>query len=172
MEEGRGFAKSELTFAVAVPFLMSMIGNISGGYLSDKLSAKYGLKTGRKLLGVSGLAVSAIFMFLAGFIPGKLQVFIFLSLCFGIIDLMLPSAWAVCLDVGKRYAGAVSGAMNTAGNIGGFVCASVFGYLVDATGNYNFPLFIISGMLLISAFLFLRIDPTKPLIASDNHIVS
>jgi len=166
MEEGRGFAKSELTYAVAVPFLMSMIGNISGGYLSDKLSAKYGLKTGRKLLGVSGLAVSAIFMFLAGFIPGKLQVFIFLSLCFGIIDLMLPSAWAICLDVGKKYAGAVSGAMNTAGNIGGFACASVFGYLVDATGNYNFPLFVISGMLLISAFLFLRIDPTKQLITS------
>ena len=166
MEEGRGFAKSELTYAVAVPFLMSMIGNISGGYLSDKLSAKYGLKIGRKLLGVSGLAVSAVFMFLAGFIPGKLQVFIFLSLCFGIIDLMLPSAWAICLDVGKKYAGAVSGAMNTAGNIGGFACASVFGYLVDATGNYNFPLFIISGMLLISAFLFLRIDPTKQLIKS------
>jgi len=59
MEEGRGFAKNELTYAVAVPFLMSMIGNISGGYLSDKLSDRYGLKTGRKLLGVSGLAVSA-----------------------------------------------------------------------------------------------------------------
>lgn len=167
LEEGRGFAKSELTYAIAVPFLMSMIGNISGGYLSDRLSGKYGLKTGRKLLGVTGLAVSAVFMFLAGFIPGKMQVFIFLSLCFGIIDLMLPSAWAVCLDVGKKYAGAVSGAMNTAGNIGGFVCASVFGYLVDATGNYNFPLFVISGMLVISAFLFLQIDPTKKLIVSE-----
>ena len=166
MEEGRGFAKSELTYAVAVPFLMSMIGNISGGYLSDRLSKKYGLKTGRKLLGVTGLSVSAVFMFLAGFIDGKMQVFIFLSLCFGIIDLMLPSAWAVCLDIGKKYAGAVSGAMNTAGNIGGFVCAAVFGYLVDATGNYNFPLFIISGMLIVSAFLFLHIDPTKNLIAS------
>lgn len=167
MEEGRGFAKSELTYAVAVPYLMSMIGNISGGYLSDRLSKKYGLKTGRRLLGATGLAVSAMFMFLAGFIPGKMQVFIFLSLCFGIIDLMLPSAWAVCLDKGKKYAGAVSGAMNTAGNIGGFVCASVFGYLVDATGNYNFPLFVISGMLIISAFLFIQIDPTKQLITIE-----
>ncbi len=164
LEEGRGFEKSELTYAVAVPFLLSMIGNISGGYLSDRFSKKYGLKTGRRLLGVSGLAVSAVFMFLAGFIPGKMQVFIFLSLCFGIIDLMLPSAWAVCLDVGRKYAGAVSGAMNTAGNIGGFVCASVFGYLVDATGNYNFPLFVISGMLFISALLFLQIDPTNQLV--------
>jgi predicted MFS family arabinose efflux permease len=163
MEEGRGFAKSELTYVVAVPFLMSMAGNITGGYLSDRLSKKYGLKTGRRLPGVCGLAVSAVFMFLAGFIPGKTEVFIFLSLCFGVIDLMLPSAWAVCIDVGKQYSGAVSGAMNTAGNIGGFVCASVFGYLVDATGNYNFPLLVISGMLVISAFLFMQIDPTREL---------
>jgi MFS family permease len=163
MEQGRGFTKQELTYAVAVPFLMSVIGNISGGYLSDKFSKKYGLKIGRRLLGVSGLALSAIFMFLAAFIPGKMQVFIFLSLCFGVIDLMLPSAWAVCLDIGKSYAGAISGAMNTAGNIGGFICASAFGYIVDATGNYNYPLFIISGMLVISAVLFLQIDASKPI---------
>jgi len=167
MELGRGFEKSQLTYAIAAPFVMSMIGNIAGGYLSDKLSKKYGLKIGRKLLGVTGLAMSALFMFLAGFIPGKMQVFIFLSLCFGVIDLMLPSAWAICLDVGKKYAGAVSGAMNTAGNIGGFVCATVFGYVVDATGNYNYPLYVISGMLVISALLFLRIDPTKQLVEEN-----
>ena len=163
MELGRGFTKSQLTYAVAVPFLMSMIGNIAGGFLSDKLSIRYGLRTGRRLLGAGALAVSAVCMFLAGFIPGKLQVFIFLSLCFGIIDLMLPSAWAICTDIGRKFAGAVSGAMNTAGNIGGFICASVFGYVVDATGNYNVPLYVIAGMLLISAFLFLKLDPSKPL---------
>ncbi|MBN1415265.1 MAG: MFS transporter [Bacteroidales bacterium] len=164
MEEGRGFELKELNWAVAVPFLMSMIGNISGGFLSDKISVKYGLKTGRRVVGVSALALSAVFMFLAAFIPGKMQVFIFLSLCFGVIDLMLPCAWAVCLDVGKKYGGAVSGAMNTAGNIGGFVCASLFGYLVDKTGDYNFPLYVISGMLVISALLFSRIDASKQLI--------
>jgi MFS family permease len=158
MEKGRGFELKELNWAVSVPFLMSMIGNITGGYLSDKFSSKYGLKSGRRILGVGGLALSAIFMFLAAFIPGKMQVFIFLSLCFGVIDLMLPSAWAVCLDIGKKYGGAISGAMNTAGNIGGFACASLFGYLVKSTGNYNFPLYVISGMLVISALLFSRID--------------
>lgn len=161
MERGRGFSKTELTYAVAVPFLMGVMGNIAGGYLSDKLSKKYGVKIGRRLLGVGALATSAILMFLAGFIPGKIQVFVLLSLCFGVMDLMLPSAWAICLDVGKKYAGAISGAMNTAGNLGGFVCATVFGYLVQATGNYNFPLYIIAGMLLISAFLFLGINPEK-----------
>lgn len=164
MELGRGFAKSELTYAVAVPFIMSMIGNISGGYLTDKLSAKYGLKIGRKALGSTSLAVSAVCMFLAAFIPGKMAVFVFLSLCFGIFDLMLPSAWALCIDLGKQHAGAISGAMNTAGNIGGFFCGILFGFLVQSSGNYNLPLYMIAGMLLISALLFSFINPTKPIV--------
>ncbi|MBQ7297014.1 MAG: MFS transporter, partial [Alistipes sp.] len=164
MEVGRGFDKSELTYVIAIPFVMSMVGNIAGGYLSSKLSLKYGLNVGRRLLGVGGLAVSALFMFLAAFIPGKTEVFIFLSLAFGVIDLMLPSAWAICSDIGGRYSGAVSGAMNTAGNIGGFVCATAFGYLIEATGNYNVPLFVITAMLAISALLFFAINPTKQLV--------
>ena len=80
---------------------------------------------------------------------------------------MKPSAWALCIDLGKKYAGAVSGAMNTAGNLGGFVCATVFGYLVKATGNYNLPLFVIAGMLIISAVLFLFINPEKQILPEE-----
>ncbi len=164
MELGRGFAKSELTYAVAVPFIMSMIGNISGGYLTDRLTKKYGLKVGRKALGSTSLAISAICMFLAAFIPGKMAVFVFLSLCFGIFDLMLPSAWALCIDLGKQHAGTISGAMNTAGNLGGFFCGILFGFLVQSSGNYNLPLYMIAGMLIISAALFALINPTKPIV--------
>ena len=164
MELGRGFDKTELTYAVAVPFIMSMIGNIAGGHLTDKLTQKYGIKIGRKALGSTSLTVSAVCMFLAAFIPGKMAVFVFLSLCFGIFDLMLPSAWALCIDLGKRHAGTISGAMNTAGNIGGFCCGILFGELVQQSGNYNLPLYMIAVMLLVSAVLFAFINPEKPII--------
>ena len=164
MELGRGFDKTELTYAVAVPFIMSMIGNIAGGHLTDKLTQKYGIKIGRMALGSTSLTVSAVCMFLAAFIPGKMAVFVFLSLCFGIFDLMLPSAWALCIDLGKRHAGTISGAMNTAGNIGGFCCGILFGELVQQSGNYNLPLYMIAVMLLVSAVLFAFINPEKPII--------
>jgi MFS transporter, ACS family, glucarate transporter len=163
MKRGRGFTNDELQYAIALPFLMGVIGNIAGGYLSDYFSKRFGLKIGRRVLGVSGLVAASVFMFLAAFIPGKIQVLVFLSLCFGVMDLMLPSAWAICVDIGKKYAGSISGAMNTAGNISGFFCASLFGYMVKSSGNYNFPLFVISGMLIISAILFLTIDASKPI---------
>ena len=168
MELGRGFDKTELTYAVAVPFIMSMMGNIAGGHLTDKLTKKYGIKTGRKALGSTSLAISAVCMFLAAFIPGKMAVFIFLSLCFGIFDLMLPSAWALCIDLGKQHAGTLSGAMNTAGNIGGFCCGILFGELVQQSGNYNLPLYLIAVMLLVSALLFAFINPEKPIIQDKS----
>ncbi len=167
MELGRGFEKSELTYAVAVPFVMSMIGNIAGGHLTDRLTHRYGIRVGRKALGSTSLAVSAVCMFLAAFIPGKMAVFVFLSLCFGIFDLMLPSAWALCIDLGQRHAGTISGAMNTAGNIGGFCCGILFGELVQQSGNYNLPLYMIAGMLIVSAVLFAFINPEKPIIKTS-----
>ena len=164
MKQGRGFTADELKYAVAIPFLMSMAGNIIGGHLTDKLTERYGVKTGRKALGSTCLAVSALFMVLAAFIPGKIAVFVFLSLCFGIFDLMLPSAWALCIDLGKDFAGSISGAMNTFGNLGGFCCSLMFGYLLSATGNYNLPLYMIAGMLCLAALLFAFINPSKPII--------
>ena len=36
--------------------------------------------------------------------------------------------------------------MNTAGQLGGFICAVVFGYLVQATGNYHQPVWVVAGV--------------------------
>ncbi|MBR1548085.1 MAG: MFS transporter [Prevotella sp.] len=169
MELGRGFDKTELTYAVAVPFVMSMAGNIAGGHLTDLLTRRYGIRVGRKALGSTSLALSAICMFLAAFIPGKMAVFVFLSLCFGIFDLMLPSAWALCIDLGKQQAGTLSGAMNTAGNIGGFCCGILFGQLVQQSGDYNLPLYMIAAMLIVSAVLFAFINPERPIVSEQTR---
>ena len=53
--------------------------------------------------------------------------------------------------------------MNTSGQLGGFMCAVLFGYVVKATGNYNAPLWVIAAMIFLGSFLFSRIDPAKPL---------
>src|SRR5205823_259993 len=77
------------------------------------------------------------------FVKSHAAVVVLSSLGFGIADLMLPSAWAICLDIGRNHAGVVTGAMNTAGQLGGFVCSVLFGYMVKATNNYQQPLWIV-----------------------------
>jgi MFS transporter, ACS family, glucarate transporter len=84
---------------------------------------------------------------------------------------MLPSAWAICLDIGGTRAGLITGIMNTAGQVGGFVCSVVFGYIVKATGSYNAPLWGVAAMVATAAILFTRIDPTRQLIAEELPVM-
>jgi ACS family glucarate transporter-like MFS transporter len=75
------------------------------------------------------------------------------------------------MDVGGRYAGAVSGAMNTAVQAGVFTGVVLFGYLVEQFDSYNAPLWPIAAMMFAAAALFSRIDPTRPLIPGDEEAV-
>lgn len=162
--KGRGLSEAEMGAFAALPFILGAIGNIIGGTLADRLSRRFGVSRGRRLVGATSLFLSALFLGAVALTTGKVTGVVLLALGFGVMDCMLPAAWAICLDVGGRFSGAVTAAMNTAGQAGGFACTALFGYLVESTGRYDRPVFVIAAMVLLSAFLFWRIDPTRRLV--------
>lgn len=122
-------------------------------------------------MGGTCLLLSAMCLFGVSQVENRIAAVAFLAIGFGIMDCMLPCAWAMCLDVGGRHAGAVSGAMNSAGQLGGFVCTAGFGYLVKWTGRYDVPMTVIAVMVLISSGLFFLIDATRPLVVVDSETI-
>ena len=82
------------------------------------------------MIGMSGLGASALLIGAATLTQHKVLTVVLLALGFASSDFMLPVAWAVCLDVGGRRVGIVSGAMNTAGSAAAFASAVAFGYIV------------------------------------------
>ena len=168
LTQGRGMSQQAMGLVIALMFTAGALGNFIGGFASDRISKHYGLAWGRKLIGVSCLAISGCLLFAVALTPGQWVVAIMLILCFGITDAMLPCSWAICLDVGRHYSGAVSGAMNTAGQAAGYICTVLFGYFVEAYG-YDRPLLFLAPSLLISAILFALIDPTRPLVSDEPH---
>ncbi len=128
---------------------------------------KIGLKWGRRAVGATGLAFSALCMLATFFTADKLLSVTFLSFAYAGSDFMLPVAWAICLDVGRKYAGAVTGSMNMAGQLGSFLSSVFFGYFITWFGTYNAVLPPMVVMLLISAALFLTIDPTRQLVPEE-----
>lgn len=165
--KGRGFSPQDLAFFSPLPFVFGAFSNLGGGYVSDILVRRLGLKWGRRLPGVIGLTLSGVSVLAGALLPGKYTAIVFLTCAYASSDFMMPSAWAVCLDIGKKYSGTVSGAMNTAGQFGSFISAVIFGYLVQALHSYSLPLIPIGVMLLISASQWLRIDPTRELVTND-----
>jgi predicted MFS family arabinose efflux permease len=165
--KGRGFTETGLMLST-LPFVLGALANLLGGYASDHLVARFGLKWGRRSVGIFGLGCAAAFTVATILTEHKILALIFLGLSYAGSDFMLPTAWAVCLDVGKKHAGAVTGAMNTAGQIGSFTSSVLFGYFVALSGSYDFPLIPMTVMLTISALMWLKIDPTEQLITEDT----
>jgi sugar phosphate permease len=162
---GRGMSDAAMAIVVALMFTGGAAGNVLGGYGSDYLTKRFGLPLGRKGIGATALALSGILMAAAAVSPNKWLTAVLIVLCFSITDAMLPCAWAICLDVGRRYSGSVTGAMNSGGQAAGAISTALYGYLIEWNdGNYDLPLLFLTPSLLVSAVLFAMIDPTRPLV--------
>jgi MFS transporter, ACS family, glucarate transporter len=159
---GRGYTEAALVLS-SLPYVVGAAANFAGGLLSDALVRRWGLKTGRRTVGVVGLSCAALFMAATIVTTSNLWALVFLSLAYAGILLQQPNLCAVCLDTGRQHAGAVFGFMNTAAQVASFVSSIAFGYLVGYSGNYNLPFVPMVATLSLGAVLWLKIDPTHQL---------
>jgi MFS transporter, ACS family, glucarate transporter len=161
--EGRGMTEEQSKNFISLSYFLGALGCLVGGFLSDALVKKYGLAFGRRAVAMGGLGLSSMLFLSAGLTENNQIVGYLLALCVLTKDLALPVAFATCVDIGKKYAGTVAGTMNFAGQLGGFFITIIFGIIVEQTHNFNYPLILISGCLLVSALMWLKIDPNKGL---------
>jgi MFS family permease len=160
---GRGFTQRQLLWSTA-PLIAGAVANALGGHLNTVMLRIAGWKWGRRTLGIGGLIIAASSLMFAASSATKSWALTWLSVgSFG-LNINQPTAWAVCVDVAGEYAGAVSGTMNTAGQIGSFASATAFGYLATWYRSFDAPLFAIATVLVCGALVWLLIDPTREIL--------
>lgn len=165
--KGRGFSETDLLLST-LPYLVGACANACGGAAGNALVQKLGLKWGRRSVGLVGLGSAALFTVAVLFTQEKLLTLIFLSLLYGGITFQQPIVFAVGLDIAGKYAGAVTGAMNTAAQVGSLVSSVMFGYLVNRHGNYNVPFIPMAILLFVGTLLWFKIDATRELIPETH----
>jgi MFS transporter, ACS family, glucarate transporter len=133
---------------------------------------RFGLKRGRRGLGVFGLATAAVFMSATILASNGTWALVFLSIAYGGVLLQQPNLCAMTLDIGRRHAGAVFGFMNTAANVASAISSVVFGYIVALTGSYNAPLIPMAVGLAAGACLWLWMDPTRQLFEEETELAA
>jgi MFS family permease len=157
LHQGRGIPQDELTYSASLPFILAAIGCLVGGSLSDFLVKKMGIVWGRRVVQLVGLSLSGFAMLVATYTHDLSITIIMLALGLAFMDVTAPVAWAVATGLGKNHAGAITGAMNTAGLLGGTVTSLGIGYLVTWSGDYDLPVAIIGVQLIVGALLTLGI---------------
>ncbi|MBX2901431.1 MAG: MFS transporter [Cyclobacteriaceae bacterium] len=154
---GRGLSQEELTYSASLPFILAAFGCLLGGAISDYLVTKIGIAWGRRLVPLIGLGLSGLVMLGATITDNNSMAVIMLALGLAFMDVTAPVAWAIATGIGKQHSGAITGAMNTAGLLGGTVASLGIGYLITWSGDYNLPVMLIGAQLLIGATLTLGI---------------
>ncbi|WP_321996620.1 MFS transporter [Draconibacterium orientale] len=160
------------SFWAMAPLIGGAIGNWVSGILVDKIYKSGNLKLSRRLPAIIGFALAAIGVILMTNATSDISKVLFLTLAIFGADMTLSPSWAFCIDIGKENAGAVSGTMNMAGNLGAFTSILAFGYLADGlirsgvdpknalAGNDMF-FYICAGLSILSIIAWLLMNPEK-----------
>jgi sugar phosphate permease len=156
-----GFSALGGGFFASLPFLLAGIADVSGGWLTDRLTQAYGLRVARAGLGALAFTTSAALLFATTVAPHPSMKALLLALALGSADLALSAAWAAPLDVAPAHAGVVTGLMNTFGNLGGLVAPWVVGWSVERLHSWTVPFLITAGVYAVGAIAWLAVDPTR-----------
>jgi sugar phosphate permease len=132
--EIRRLSQSETSIYTTVIFLAWVVMTPLGGWLSDRLTRTFGKKTGRPIVPVCCILLSAFLLFLGTHVLSSLLLGSLLALSFGLASASDGPFWAATIDAGGEDVGAACGVLNTGSNIGGFIAPVLTPFIASFVG--------------------------------------
>jgi predicted MFS family arabinose efflux permease len=161
--KARGFSSEYAKWFSALPWVVSGAAFLFGGWLTDKL-AKRDLKLARRGVGMVGYAVSGLALIAVALTPNRVVAALLLAVAACFQMMTLSASWSVCLDVGRKNAGVVTGFMNMIGNFGGTLSPIVVGQAVDRLQSWMLPFYITAGVFAFGVVMWLFVDPYQSVV--------
>jgi len=119
----------------AFPPLAGAIGNWTAGALIDVLFRRGHFVLSRRAPAMIGFVLAAAGLLASSQADSILVAVVCLSIAVFGADMTLAPSWTTCIDIAGKSAGTLSSTMNMAGNLGAFITALAFPYLLAWTGT-------------------------------------
>jgi len=147
-----------------LPLLFGGFGSLLAGLVTPAVTRLTGsVRTTRSILGFSGQGLAGGCLILATFFETPFFAVLAIAFASFFNDITMPGSWTTCMDIGGKFTGTVSGAMNMMGNLGGVMSPIVLGAIVQRTGNWNLTFYMTAALYFVGATCWLFINSTKPL---------
>jgi MFS family permease len=148
-----------------------VLGDLSGGVLSDRLLAK----TKSLLISRTYIILGSFLATIACMIPIIISadikiVTIALALAFFFIQTSASPQWLVTMDISPRFVGTAGCFLSIGFALSGILSPTIFGYLVDALGNWRAPFGASMILLAAGAVAALWLRPDRPFAAEDRPL--
>ena len=153
----------------ALPFLLAGFSDLAGGWLTDHLSRRYGLRVGRCHLGFAAFMTCGGLVFASTLPVPAVAKAVLLACALASADLALGACWAVPIDIAPDHAGVITGCMNTLGNLGGLIGPLVVGVAVDRWGSWTFPFYVTAAVYASGGVAWLAIDPASGIASRESR---
>ncbi|MBI3355373.1 MAG: MFS transporter [Nitrospirae bacterium] len=158
----RGFGILRGGFFAAAPFLAILVSCPLGGWATDRLALHRGITQGRKLVGMTGMALAAGSIALGALVESPYLAIASLSLGAGWLYVTVGAYWSSTSDLSKPHAGSLSGLINMGANIGGAISPTLTPWIAQQWG-WPASLGTAASIALIGGIMWIWIDPGKGL---------
>ena len=162
LKNHRGLTKETAGLLTSLPFAFGVIACLVGGLLSDAIIRRWGKRWGRRMVGVMGLFTAGLAIVAIPWVDRVEALAALLVLAFFGNDLAMAPAWAAAADIGERYTGVLSGAMNMTASFMAAVEARAVGQLLDAH-DLVMPFLLLALSYALGTLCWLGVDVRRTL---------
>lgn len=148
------------SFYTMLPFLAMALGSLLGGWISDRLTKRFGKRIGRCFLAAGAIGLCAIFIASSTQVQSAQLASLVLAGGAGALYLSQSSFWSTSADIGRRSAGSVSGFMNMGGQFGGALTASLTPMIANHLG-WNASFLVAAGVCVCGSLAWLAVKPEE-----------
>jgi sugar phosphate permease len=163
--------KKSALFTSAV-FFAGVVGDYLGGEISDRILHRTGdLQKARRnvvMFGFLGSFVCLVPVFLT---HDLVTIILSLGAAFFCAEIVIGPMWSIPMDIAGKFSGTAAGMMNTGSALAAILSPIAFGYIIDATGNWQLPFAGSLGFLLLGAVLAPHMHPERAFDESSNRVI-
>jgi len=133
-KEVRKFSTAESAAYFSAMMLTAGVATPAAGWISDKLSIRFGRNNGRRVVPIVGISLSVAFGYMGGSGLSPLITAAAFAASYGFINLCDPVFWTVTIESTTDHAGAACGLMNTGGNCAGILSPVITPFIAARFG--------------------------------------
>ena len=163
LKQRHGFDATSLGIFAGLPLIVSMPGDLLGGWTTDRLVSRYGLRIGRCGLGAATYVLVGLALLAAAGSSAPVVAATLIAAATGLTMFTLGAAWATVIEVGRNHVGVVGATMNSVGNLAAMLNPLIVAYSVEWFGSWNFPLYLMGALFLLGAGCWTLVDPGRPI---------
>ena len=157
----RHFSVLESGGLASAPPLAAAVGAGLGGVFTNALCPRFGIRWGYRLVPMIALPAAGLLLIGAVHAGNPYFAVAAIAACYLTVELTEASFWGSAMTIGGADTMAVTGCMNTGGNLGGIIGIPIVAYL-SGHHAWNTAFFIGVGFALVSAIAWLGIDSDRP----------